>query len=65
MALLGRGHPVGVTASAILFAGLHKGSIDLDFESDIVTRDLSRVIQACVILAVSSEGLWSFMRRRA
>jgi ABC-type uncharacterized transport system permease subunit len=60
VALLGRNHPAGVVAAAFLFGALHKGAADLDLETEHVTRELSLVLQALVILAVSAEGLWSF-----
>ncbi len=58
VALLGRNRPVGVVAAAILFGALHKGTADLDLETEHVTRDISLVLQALVILCVSAEGLF-------
>ena len=58
VALLGRNQPIGVIASAILFGALHKGSLDLDLESETVTRDLSQILQAFIILCVSADGFW-------
>jgi len=47
------------------FSGaLHKGTADLDLETEHVTRELSLVIQALIILSVSAEGLWSWMSHR-
>lgn len=62
VALLARGRPVGVIFSALLFGALHKGAADLDMETEAVTRDLSLVLQACVILAAASDGLWEKLR---
>ena len=59
VALLGRNRPLGVVIAALLFGALHKGTSDLDLETENVTRDLSLILQAFVILAVSAEGLWS------
>jgi simple sugar transport system permease protein len=59
VALLGRSHPFGVVVAALLFGALHKGATDLDLETENVTRDLSLVLQAFVILCVCAEGLWS------
>lgn len=59
VALLGRSQPVGVVAAALLFGALHKGTADLDLETENVTRDLSLILQALIILSVSAEGLWS------
>jgi len=64
VALLGRNQPVGVVAAALLFGALHKGAADLDLETEHVTRELSLILQALIILSVSAEGLWSWMKRR-
>jgi simple sugar transport system permease protein len=64
VALLGRNQPAGVVAAALLFGALHKGSADLDLETEHVTRELSLVLQALVILSVSADGLWSWMKLR-
>lgn len=53
VALLARNNPLGILFSAFLFAALHKGAADLDIETENVTRDLSLLIQALVILAVA------------
>ena len=60
VALLGRNNPFGVVAAALLFGALHKGTADLDFETEHVTRDLSMILQALVILSVSADGLWAW-----
>jgi general nucleoside transport system permease protein len=64
VALLGRNQPVGVVAAALLFGALHKGAADLDLETEHVTRELSLVLQALIILSVSAKGLWSWMKKR-
>jgi ABC-type uncharacterized transport system permease subunit len=64
VALLGRNQPAGVVAAAFLFGALHKGTADLDLESEHVTRELSLVLQALIILCVSADGLWSWLKRR-
>ncbi len=64
VALLGRSQPLGVVAAALLFGALHKGAADLDMETEHVTRELSLVLQALIILSVSADGLWSWMRKR-
>src|SRR5438445_13248505 len=65
VALLGRNHPAGIVVAALLFGALHKGAADLDLETEHVTRELSLVLQAFIILSVSAEGLWTWTRRRA
>jgi simple sugar transport system permease protein len=64
VALLGRNHPLGVLAAAFLFGALHKGTADLDLETEHVTRELSLVLQALIIISVSAEGLWTWLERR-
>jgi simple sugar transport system permease protein len=65
VALLGRNQPAGVVAAALLFGALHKGTSDLDLETENVTRDLSLILQALVILSVSADGIWDlFWRKR-
>ena len=61
VALLGRNRPVGVFLAAMLFGALHKGAADLDLETEHVTRELSLVLQALIILSVSAEGVWSWL----
>ena len=60
VALLGRNGSWGVIAAALLFGALHKGTADLDLETEHVTRELALVIQALIILSVTAEGLWSW-----
>ena len=64
VALLGRNHPVGVVFAALLFGALHKGTADLDLETEHVTRELSLVLQALIIISVSAEGLWTWLERK-
>jgi len=53
-----------VVAAALLFGALHKGATALDLETERVTQELSLVLQALIILSVSAEGLWDWMKRR-
>ena len=63
VALLGRNKPLGVLMSALLFGALHKGTADLDLETEFVTRDLSLILQSLIILSVTADGLWSWMKK--
>lgn len=65
VALLGRNHPAGIIAAALLFAALHKGTLALDLETEHVTREVSLILQGLIILCVSAEGLWTWSRRPA
>jgi simple sugar transport system permease protein len=64
VALLGRNHPAGVVAAALLFGALHNGAAALDLETAHVTRELSLVLQAVIILTVCVEGFWDWAARR-
>ncbi len=54
VALLARNHFVGLIGSAFLLAILHKGASDLDLETQFLTRDFSRVLQALIIFSVAA-----------
>jgi ABC-type uncharacterized transport system permease subunit len=65
VALLARNHPLGILITGFLFGALHKGAGDLDIDTEWVTRDLSSIIQAFVILGVSVAVSWRANRRKA
>ena len=50
VALMGRGHPVGIVLASILFGALYQGGAELSFEIPRITRDMVVVIQGLVIL---------------
>jgi simple sugar transport system permease protein len=49
VSLLAEQNFVGIIGSAFLMACLHKGASDLDLETEHLTRDFSRVLQAIII----------------
>lgn len=64
VALLARNSYFGILLSAIFFGALHKGSLDLDIDTSNITRDFSIVIQALIILVVTSQdGVEKFLRK--
>jgi len=64
VALLGRNSPLGIILSALLFGFLTKGALDLDLDTQYVSRDLAVVIQALVVAAVASHvGLARLFQR--
>jgi general nucleoside transport system permease protein len=67
VALMGRGHPLGILLASLLFGLLTQGGAELAFEKPTITRDMIVVIQGFVILfagaleslfADSLAGLW-------
>jgi simple sugar transport system permease protein len=54
IALLARGNPAALIAAALFFGALHKGALDLDIETDRVSRDLSAVIQALILVSLAA-----------
>ncbi|KAB8030900.1 ABC transporter permease [Fluviispira multicolorata] len=58
VAFLARGNPIAIIFSGFLFGALQKGASDLEIFTHNVTSDLSLVLQALIILAVSADGLW-------
>ncbi len=68
VALLARNHPIGILASAFLFGVLQKGASDLDVETEFITRDFTRIIQAVLIFSVAAVYFWDgrkFWKRRS
>ncbi|MFP5518893.1 MAG: ABC transporter permease [Bdellovibrionia bacterium] len=57
-------NPLGIILTAFLMGALHKGASDLDMETANITRDFSKVIQAFVILGVSSAGILDYIKNR-
>ncbi len=68
VALLARNRAWGIVASAILFGMLTKGALDLDIDTDNVSKDLAVVIQALIVIAVASQAglmsLFDFLKSR-
>ena len=50
VALMGRGHPLGIVLAALLFGALQQGGAELNFEIPKITREMVVVIQGLVIL---------------
>ena len=59
VALMGRGHPVGIVFSSVLFGMLYQGGAELAFDKPKISRDMIVVIQGLVVLfAGALEGLF-------
>src|SRR5688572_12199674 len=56
VALLGRNHPAGVLAAALLFAVLQRGAVPVDAFTRHVSNDIVQILQALVILCVAAES---------
>jgi simple sugar transport system permease protein len=59
VALLGRNHPIGIIAAALLFGTLSQGGLAVN---SLVPKELVDVLQAVIILAVAATA--ATMRRR-
>ncbi len=55
VALLGRLHPFGIIFASLVFGALYKGSLELDFETQEITKDFALILQAVMILFLSCE----------
>jgi simple sugar transport system permease protein len=58
VALLGRNHPLGVLAAALLFAILQRGGVPVDAFTQLVSKDIVLILQALVILFVAAEAMF-------
>ena len=56
VAFMGRGHPVGVGLSALLFGVLYQGGQELAFQMPGITREMIVTLQALVILFTGAMG---------
>jgi ABC-type uncharacterized transport system permease subunit len=50
VALIGRNHPVGIVAAALLFGALYQGGSELSFDIPELTREMIVVVQGLIIL---------------
>lgn len=65
VALLAQGHPIGILFSAFIMAVLHKGASDLDLETQFLTRDFSKVLQAIIIFCVAGAVYINHRRKKS
>jgi simple sugar transport system permease protein len=64
VSLLAEQNFLGIIGSAFLMACLHKGASDLDLETEHLTRDFSRVLQAIIIFSVAASYYLASRRRK-
>ncbi len=65
VALLARQNLIGIIFSAFLMACLHKGASDLDLETQFLTRDFSKILQALIIFSVAaSYSIFEILKKR-
>ncbi len=60
VALLARNNPLAIILTALLFGTLQKGASDLDMETNKITRDFAKIIQAIIILSVAGFAMMDF-----
>ena len=65
IALLARGNFPKMIVATLMLAALHKGALDLDLETEKITRDLSSVIQALILVALAVSSAQSSRRKTA
>lgn len=63
ISLLARNHPIGVLAAAFLYAYIQVGSQAMQLNSD-VPRELAVIIQVLLVLFVSSQAIFNYLRQR-
>ncbi len=56
IAMISGSRPFVLIVTSIFFAALHKGSLDLDIETETITRDLSAIIQAIILLVLAAKS---------
>jgi ABC-type uncharacterized transport system permease subunit len=58
VALMGRTSALGVFLSALFLGALQQGSLALDIETESISRDMTVVIQAVLIMALACDKVW-------
>jgi simple sugar transport system permease protein len=62
VALVGKNHPLGVLASALLFGVLSNGSRKMQFEG--IPKEVVGIIQGIIIIFIAGEAMLKFMTSR-
>jgi len=55
VALIARNHPLGVILSALLFGAIHNGAREIEFLSERMTKELSVIMEAFIIIVIASQ----------
>lgn len=63
VALVGRNHPIGGIAAAILFGALQQGGRLMEYQAGVAS-DLVRAINGIIIITLAVPEVWSLLRRR-
>lgn len=58
VALMGRTSALGVVLSALFLGALQQGSLALDIETESISRDMTVVIQAVLIISLACDKVW-------
>jgi simple sugar transport system permease protein len=58
VALMGRTSAMGVILSALFLGALQQGSLALDIETTSISRDMTVVIQAVLIISLACDKVW-------
>ncbi|MFM8270414.1 MAG: ABC transporter permease [Pseudomonadota bacterium] len=58
VALLARNHPIGIIFSSLLFGCLQNFSRELEFFSENISKEISLILQAFLIVLISTRSLW-------
>jgi general nucleoside transport system permease protein len=64
VALLGRNHPLGIFLAAILFGAFVRAGLFINIFTDRISKDLTIILQAIIILFVACEAMFHFYQQR-
>ncbi len=59
VALMARNHPLGVILAALLFGSIHNGAREIEFLSEKITKEISIVMEAILIIIIAGQGYFS------
>lgn len=64
VALVARNNPIGVIFSALLFGAIHNGAREIEFLSENVTKEISIVMEAMIIIIIAGQTYFArFLNR--
>lgn len=64
VALLARNHPMGIIFSSLLFGSLQTFSRELEFFSENISKEISLILQALLIVVISARSFWEGKLKR-
>lgn len=63
VAIMAKNHPLGIILTSFLFGSLQNFSRELEFFSENITKEMSLILQALLIILISTRSFWTRRRK--